>query len=250
VIGLILPLIFVFIALWIILGAKRGKFSDNAATIGNLVVGVVVVGGGAVLLVFLPQIADFILGAAEPAAKPVKPSLAPIGTPGYQFDPVTIVGNWISAALPWVLGAWFTFFFLRMAYVLGKPLLRYLVPKVRAWMVRVARRRAFVEQHTGPEAMATYERLAARWGHRPPEVARCVECDRNEWPACRCALMREGYPMTSEPPAPEAPLGQFVLPAWGTADGRPLTPLTEGPRRLYLPFRWPGRLRGNDVREH
>jgi hypothetical protein len=31
-----------------------------------------------------------------------------------------------------------------------------------------------------------------RWGPRPAVMTRCVECGRNEWPACRCALAREG----------------------------------------------------------
>lgn len=37
-----------------------------------------------------------------------------------------------------------------------------------------------------------------RWGARPAVMTRCIECGRNVWPACRCALIRAGFPMTND----------------------------------------------------
>jgi hypothetical protein len=67
-----------------------------------------------------------------------------------------------------------------------------------------------------PESAAVTARLVERWGPRPKVIGRCLECGRNEWPACRCKLAREGYPMTPEDPDEirRAPAGP--TPVWGT----------------------------------
>jgi hypothetical protein len=90
---------------------------------------------------------------------------------------------WV-ARLGWLLAAW--------ALVTGRP---QVVALGLVLMVTHLWERHSVEIAPRPQPQPASGVDVDRWGPRPAVMTRCVECDRNVWPACRCALIRAGHPM-------------------------------------------------------
>ena len=58
----LIPLVLLIIGLGIIASARKGKISDNANTLTNVVLGMGVIAGASVLYVFAGQLTDLVFG--------------------------------------------------------------------------------------------------------------------------------------------------------------------------------------------
>jgi hypothetical protein len=58
----LIPLVLLVIGLGIIASARKGKISDNANTLTNVVLGMGVIAGASVLYVFAGQLTDLVFG--------------------------------------------------------------------------------------------------------------------------------------------------------------------------------------------
>lgn len=56
----IVPVVLLFIGIAIIAGARKGRMSENALTITNVLLGCAVIGGAAMFYGFGDEIADFV----------------------------------------------------------------------------------------------------------------------------------------------------------------------------------------------
>jgi hypothetical protein len=181
---ILIPLMIGGLGLWMVACAKRAKVADSARALASVfLAGVVLVFGFTVG----PRIIGFVTGPATTGSTPT-----PSGAPNPEEATRALVGMVLPVAEVVVV----LFVGLMLVMFLGGDVW----PRVEKAVARREARRAFVHLHTGPFVEPSSERLVARWGPRPETMTRCVECGRNEWPACQCALMREGFPMTSEPP--------------------------------------------------
>lgn len=59
----ILPFAFLIIGLYMIFGAKSGKLSDNAKVATNMIFGLMIIAGGAILWAFSGQLVRLVFGA-------------------------------------------------------------------------------------------------------------------------------------------------------------------------------------------
>jgi predicted MFS family arabinose efflux permease len=59
----IIPLILLVIGIGIIASARKGRISDNANTVTNVVLGMVVISGAALLYTFAGQLSDLVFGS-------------------------------------------------------------------------------------------------------------------------------------------------------------------------------------------
>ena len=59
----IIPLVLLMIGIGIIASARKGRISDNANTVTNVVLGMVVISGAALLYSFAGQLTDLVFGS-------------------------------------------------------------------------------------------------------------------------------------------------------------------------------------------
>jgi hypothetical protein len=197
----IIQIVLLYVGLSVLISASKAKVGEGARIMSNLIAALIVIAMPAFLFTQLPSMTAWFLGPDDPRHDQMFAD--------FMRNPAMV---WIRHEWPLFLTIAITWFAISIFCLV----IQAAEPHARRAAARWEARRAFVHLHTGPLVAPTRERLAGLWGPRPDEMTRCVECGRNEWPACRCALMREGYAMTSEPPAPEVPLGQFTLPPWGS----------------------------------
>jgi hypothetical protein len=58
----VVPLVLLFIGIAIIASSRQGKLSDNASTLTNIIIGMCVMGGAAVMYAFSGQLVDLVFG--------------------------------------------------------------------------------------------------------------------------------------------------------------------------------------------